>query len=63
MVSGGKDGGEGQEFEIDIYILLYFKQTANKDLLHSTGNSAQYSFISEMGKKFDKEQIYVFAVI
>ena len=25
MVSGGKDGGEGQEFEIDIYILLYFK--------------------------------------
>ena len=33
------------EFGIDMYILLYLKQM-NKDLLHSTGNLAQYSIIT-----------------
>ena len=40
--------GEGIviEFEMNIYILLYLKWITNKDLLYSTGNSAQYSVIT-----------------
>ena len=30
-----------REFGTDTYTLLYLKQIMNKDLLHSTGNSAQ----------------------
>ena len=29
--------------EIDMYTLLYLKQTTNEDLLSGTGNSTQYS--------------------
>ena len=37
--------GEGiiREFGIEIYTLLYLKWITNKNLLYSTGNSAQYS--------------------
>ena len=35
-------GGIVREFEIDMYTLLYLRWITNKDLLHSTGNSAQY---------------------
>ena len=44
----GQVGGRGinQEFGINIYTLLYIKQIINKDLLYSTGNSAQYSVIT-----------------
>ena len=40
MVTGGKGGGGGidWEFGIDMYTLLYLKQITNKDLLFSTGN-------------------------
>ena len=38
-----------------IYILLYIKQITNKDLLHSTGNSSQYSAMTYMGKESRKE--------
>ena len=31
-----------REFEIDMYTLLYLKWITNKDLLYSSGNSAQY---------------------
>ena len=31
-----------REFQIDIYTLLYLKSITNKDLLYSTGNSAQH---------------------
>ena len=36
--------GEGifREFGIDMYTLLYLKWITNKDLVYSTGNSAQY---------------------
>ena len=34
----------------DIYVLLYRKYLTNKDLLESTGNSAQYSIMAYMGK-------------
>ena len=36
--------GEGivRQFGTDMYTLLYLKWITNKDLLYSTGNSAQY---------------------
>ena len=49
----GKLGGEArinEEVEINRYTLLYIKEI-NKDLLYSTGNSAQYSMTTYMGKK------------
>ena len=61
MVPRGK--GEGRinwEFGINIYTLLYIKQTINKDLLYSTGNSTQYSVMTYMGKGSKKEQIYIY---
>ena len=40
---GGRvGGGIVREFGIDMYTLLYLKWITNKDLLYSTGNSAQY---------------------
>ena len=36
-------GGLNWEFGIDMYTLLYLKRITNKDLLNSTGNSAQQS--------------------
>ena len=37
-------GGIVREFRTDMYTLLYLKWLANKDLLYSTGNTAQYIF-------------------
>ena len=48
-------GGVNWEIGIDIDTLLYLKQLTNKDLLYSTGNSAQYSVITKIGKNFEKE--------
>ena len=44
MVTRGEGWEDGivREFEIDMYTLLYLKPITNKDLLNSTGNSAQY---------------------
>ena len=41
---GGKGSGGGMDwdFGIDMYKLLYLKWITNKNLLYSTGNSAQY---------------------
>ena len=41
---GGGGWGEGivREIGIDMYTLLHLKWITNKDLLYSTGNSAQY---------------------
>ena len=39
----GRGRGTVREFGTDIYTLLYLKWITNKDLLYSTGNSAQYS--------------------
>ena len=42
VVSGeGWVEGIGGEFGMDMYTLLYLKQITNKDLLYSSGNSAQ----------------------
>ena len=42
----GSDGRIDWEFGIDMYTLLFLKQITNKDLLYSTGNSAQYSVVA-----------------
>ena len=44
----GRRAGEGTdwEFRTDKYTLLYLKQKSNRDLLYSTGNSAQYSILT-----------------
>ena len=53
----GEMVGEGivREFGMDMYTLLYLKCITNKDLLYSTGNSAQYSLTTSLGKEFEKE--------
>ena len=38
-----------------MYTILYTKQIINKDLLCHTGNSTQYSVITYVGKKSEKE--------
>ena len=45
--------GEGISCDtgIDTYTLLYTKQTTNKDLPYTTGNSTQYSVMTYMGKE------------
>ena len=42
--------GINWQIGIDIYTLLYIKQTTNKNLLHSTRKSTQYSIVIYMGK-------------
>ena len=51
MVTMGEKGdGINWEIGIDIYTLLYIKQITNKDTLHHTGNSSQYSVMTYTGK-------------
>ena len=42
VVGGEWRRGIVREFGMDLYTLLYLKWITNKDLLYSTGNSAQY---------------------
>ena len=44
---------------MDMYTLLYLKWITNKDLLYSTGNSAQCYVAAWMGRGFVGEWIYV----
>ena len=48
----GENGESDREFGIDMYTLLYLKWVANKVLLYSTGNSAQYYVAAWMGGEF-----------
>ena len=43
-----------------MYTLLYLKWIINKDLLYSTGNSAQYYVAAWMGEEFGGEWILVY---
>ena len=52
--------GRDSEFGMDMYTLLYFKWMTNKDLLYSTGNSAQCYMAAWMGGEFGGEWIYVY---
>ena len=43
-----------------MYTLLYLKRITNKDLLYSTGNSAQCSEAAWMGGEFGGEWTHVY---
>ena len=54
MVNRGEMlSGINQEFEINIYTLLYIREVINS-LLCSTGNSTQYSIITNIRKEYEK---------
>ena len=53
---GGRDG----KFGMDMYTLLYLKWITNKDLLYSTGNSAQCYVSAWMRREFGGEWIHVY---
>ena len=57
---GESGGGMNQEFGINTYTLLYLKQIINKDLLHNTGNSTQYSVRTYKGKESEKEYTHTY---
>ena len=44
---------------MDMYTLLYLKWITNKDLLYSTGNSAQCYVAAWMGREFGGEWIHI----
>ena len=50
----------GDRFEIDKYIPLYLKWMTNKDLLYSTGNSAQRYVAAWMEGEFGGEWLHVY---
>ena len=43
-----------------MYMLLYLKKITNKDLLYSTGNSAQCYVAAWMGEESEGEWIHVY---
>ena len=53
---GGRDG----KFRMDMYTMLYLKWITNKDLLYSTGNSAQCYMSAWMRGEFGGEWIHVY---
>ena len=65
MVTRGKGVGERivREFQIDMTTLLCSKWITNKDLLYSTGNSAQCHVAAWMGEGFGGEWIHVYKYI
>ena len=61
VVTGGRVGGRiVRELGMDLSTLLYLKWITNKDLLQSTGNSAQYCVAAWMGGGFGGEWMYVY---
>ena len=53
-------GGIFREFGMGMYTLLHLKWIANKDLLYSTGNSAQCYVAAWMGEGFGGERVHVY---
>ena len=60
LVREGWEEGIVREFRMDIYTLLYLKWITTKDLLYSTGNSAQCYVAAWMGEEFEAEWIHVY---
>ena len=62
MIISREKWGEGivRDFGIDTYTLLYLKWITNKDLLYSTGNSAQCYVAAWMGGEFGGERIHAY---
>ena len=48
---------------LDMCTLLYLKWITNKDLLYSTGNSAECYVVAWMGGEFGGEWIHVFVFV
>ena len=65
MVAGGKSSEEEivREFGMDMYTLLYLKWITNKNLLYSTGNSAQCYVAAWMVAEFGGEWIYEYVCL
>ena len=60
LLGGRMRGSNIREIGMDMYTLLDLKWITNKDLLYSTGNSAQCYVAAWMGGKFGGEWIHVF---
>ena len=58
--AGGWWQGTLREFVMDMYTLLYLKRITKKDLLYSTGNSAQCYVAAWMGRESGGEWIHVY---
>ena len=56
----GWEEGIVREFGMDTHTLLYLKWITNKDLLYSTGNSAQCYLAAWMGGEFGGDWIHVY---
>ena len=56
-MAGAKEGIV-REFGMVMYTLLYLKWITNKDLLYSTGNSAQCYVAAWIGGEFVGENVY-----
>ena len=56
----GWEEGIVREFGMDVYTLLYLKWITNKDLLCSTGNSAECYVAAWMGVGFRGEWVCVY---
>ena len=54
----GRMGGRDREFGTDVYTPLCLKWITNKDLLYSTGNSAQCHVAAWVGEEFGGEWIH-----
>ena len=57
---GGWGEGMVREFGMDMHTLLYLKWITNKEVLYSTGNSAQCYVAAWMGREFGGEWIPVY---
>ena len=57
------EGRDSLEFGMDMYTLLCLKWITNKDLLYSTGNSAQCYVAAWMGGEFGGEWIHVYVCL
>ena len=62
MVSRGEGWREGivREFALGMHTVLYLKWTTSKDLLYSTGNSAQCCVAAWMGGEFGGVWMHVY---
>ena len=60
QLPGGRVGGIVREFGMDRYTLLYLKWITNKDLLWSTGNSAQCYVLVWVGGEFGGEWTHAY---
>ena len=58
---GYQEGGMNWEIGIDIHTLLILclKQVTNENLLYRTGNSTRCSVVTLMGRKSEREGIYI----